>query len=277
MNAKRMIAYAITGLFWLMSAALSFASDPTMRAELNVAAHPRLLDTHFSRYGPIAARNVSRDAKGVRIRLPATGRLASQSGLYSYFALAGDFEVTIDYDLISLPKPESGYGSAVGISLDAENVEEGSLSFYRGIHPQQGPAYWVTRAKPGDNGTAYETKFYPSTARNGKLVFRREKDVIVCLAADSIRFEPHELVTIPFVPGAIRPVRIFADSGGAPTALDVRLTNFQIRAQEITGGIPEIGNSNFAYLGWIIVGVAGILGLSGLLWQRRVRSKTKRV
>ena len=272
MSATRMIWRLIKGLLWLVSGALTVVSDPILQAELDVAAHPRLIDTHFSRYGPVAARNVSRDTKGVRIRLPATGRLASQSGLYSYFAVAGDFELTVDYDLTSLPKPESGYGSAVGISLDAENIADGSLSLFRGIHPQQGPAYWVTRAKPGENGTVYETSFYPTNARTGKLGFRREKDAIVCLAADSIRLEPRELVTIPFVAGAIRPIRVFADSGGSPTAMDARLTNFHLRAQEITGGIPEIGNSSFAYLGWTIAGVVGLLGLSGLLWQLRVRS-----
>jgi hypothetical protein len=273
MNAVRMIAHLIMGLLWLVSGALTVVSDPNLQAELDVTARPRLIDTHFSRYGPVAARNVSRDPRGVRIRLPATGRLASQSGLYSYFAVAGNFELTVDYDLINLPKPESGYGSAVGISLDAENISDGSLSLFRGIHPQQGPAYWVTRAKPGDNGTTYETSFYPCSAKSGKLGFRREKDAIVCMAADSIRFEPRELITIPFVAGAIRPIRLFADSGGSPTAMDVRLTNFRLRAQEITGGIPEIGNSSIAYIGWILAGVAGILGLSGLLWQLRVRSR----
>ena len=273
MNATRLIVNLMKGLLWLISGALTVVSEPPLQAELDVAAHPRLIDTHFSRYGPVAARNVSRDTKGVRIRLPATGRLASQSGLYSYFAVAGGFEVTVDYDLISLPKPEGGYGSAVGISLDAENIADGSLSLFRGIHPQQGSAYWVTRAKPGDNGTVYETSFYPCSAKSGKLGFRREKDAIFCLAADSTRLEPRELVTIPFVAGAIRPIRLFADSGGSPTALDARLTNFHLRAQEITGGIPEIGNSNFAYLGWAVAGVAGVLGLSGLLWQLRVRSR----
>ncbi len=247
MSATLMIATLLKGLLWLGSGALLLVSDPGWQAEVDVAKQPRLIDTHFSRYGPVAARNVSRDVRGIRIRLPATGRLASQSGMYSYFAVAGNFEVTVNYDLISLPKSQGGYGSAVGISLDAENIADGSLTLLRGSHPTEGEAYWVTRARPGENGTVYETSFYPCTARSGKLGFRREHDAVVCLAADSVRLEPRELTTIPFVAGTIRPIRVFADSGGSPTALDVRLTNFHLGGQEITGGIPEIGNSNIAF------------------------------
>jgi hypothetical protein len=262
-------------LLWLLGGALTLVSEPGWQAEVDVAAKPRLLDTHFSRYGPVAARNVSRDRNGVRIRLPASGRFASQSGLYSYFAVAGNFEMTVDYDLISLPAPKGGYGSAVGMSLDAENIADGSLALWRGNHPQHGPAYWITRTTPGENGPVYETSYYPCTGRNGKIGFRREKDLVVCLAADSTRLEPRELAAIPFVSGPIRPIRMFADSGGSPTALDARLINFHLRGQEVTGGIPEIGNSSFAQLAWTLTGLAGIVGLSVLLWQLRVRSRAK--
>src|SRR5580698_8513601 len=128
MNALRSISFLMSAALWLTSGAPALSSEPSWPAEVDVAARPRLIDTHFSRYGPVAARNVSREAKGVRIRLPATGRLASQSGLYSYFAVAGNFEMTVDYELVSLPKSQSGYGTAVGLALDAENVADGSLT-----------------------------------------------------------------------------------------------------------------------------------------------------
>ena len=40
----------------------------------------------------------------MRVRLPAAKGTA-QTGVYSYFALAGDLEVTADYALVSLPAP----------------------------------------------------------------------------------------------------------------------------------------------------------------------------
>jgi hypothetical protein len=274
MKTIRLITFLVRTVLWMSGGALLLFSDPGWNALLDTAAKPRLIDTHFSRYGPVAARNVSRDANGIRIRLPATGRLASQSGLYSYFAVAGDFEVTVDYELISLPKPEGGYGEAVAIALDAEHAADGSITLHRGLHPQEGSAYWVTRAKPGDSGMTYETTFYPCAAKRGKLGFRREKDSIVCLAADTTKGELRELVTVPFMAGTIRPIRLFADAGGSPTALDVRLTHFHLRGQEVTGGIPEIGNAGYAFLGWSLAGVAVILGLMGLLWRLRVRART---
>ena len=70
------------------------AAAGEMTAALDVAARPKLLDTHFARYGPAALRTVGRCPGGVRLNLPAVTKNGGQTGLYSYFAAAGDFELS---------------------------------------------------------------------------------------------------------------------------------------------------------------------------------------
>jgi len=100
---------------WLLPGACLaalLAAGPTsageMKAELDAVADPRLLDTRFGRYGPVTLKAVTREDRAVRFRLPATAKTAEQVGLYSYFALAGDFEISVAYQVVALPPAKSG-------------------------------------------------------------------------------------------------------------------------------------------------------------------------
>lgn len=90
-----------------------------LTAELDCAADPRLLNTHFAPYGHSPAKSVTRGNNGgVRIRLPAATRDVSQTGLYSYVVLAGDFEFSANYEWIDVTPPKGGYGVSCGIVVD---------------------------------------------------------------------------------------------------------------------------------------------------------------
>src|SRR5205823_1978680 len=135
---------------------------------------PRLLDSHFARYGKIAGRAVVREPKGVRIWLPTATAGLDQTGLYSYFAVAGDFEFSAAYEVVELPPPQGGYGASVGIAVDTQGPG-GSVSLARGQAVKKEPGYIVSRGKLGEGGLKYETTFYPSTAKAGRVAVRRQK------------------------------------------------------------------------------------------------------
>src|SRR5262245_36903256 len=99
-----------------LTAMTARAGEPT--DVVDCAADVRLFDSHFARYGYQPTRTIAKEPKGVRIRLPARAVNVVQTGLYSYFSLAGDFEVTADYELIDLPPPQGGYGVSCGIGVD---------------------------------------------------------------------------------------------------------------------------------------------------------------
>src|SRR4051812_5635044 len=127
---------ALASIALLVAVAAARGGDPV--AALDAGADVRLLDSHFARYGYVPARTVVRDTHGVRIRLPSGVPNIGQTGLYSYFSVAGDFEFSATYELIDLPAPRGGYGVSCGIAVDTQGPG-GSVAVARGQPPKQKP------------------------------------------------------------------------------------------------------------------------------------------
>jgi hypothetical protein len=210
-----------------------------MTMQLDTSANVRLFDTHFARYGFSTAKTITRDAKGVvRIRLPSATKDIGQTGMYSYVVLAGDFEVSVNYEWVSVDPPQGGYGVSCGIAVDAGGDKE-NVSLSRANIPDKGDGYAITVGTPEGTEVKYDTTHIPTKATRGRLVVRREGGELICLALDGAKGEPRELHRMPFPKTTLRQVRIYADAGGSLTAVDVRLSQVRIRAEEITGGFPR--------------------------------------
>jgi hypothetical protein len=242
-----------------------------VKTELDCAADSRLFETHFGRYGYDPNTCVVRQLRGLRFLLPAAEGVG-QTGLYSYVALAGDFEVSAVYDWDVVPTPEKGYGATCGIAVEALG-SGATVSLARGhlLGKGQGQGYVVTRGEPGEKAPRYEiAHFSPTKARSGRLVLRREKGEVICLAADGMHADLRELCGIPFSEGTIRPIRLFADTGGSPTGLDARLSMIRLRGDEVAAGLVKYEQSSS--LGWWVAG-GGIVMCAVLfvIWRARAR------
>src|SRR5262249_32231296 len=153
-------------------------------------------------------------------------------------ALTGDCEVTAAYELVSAPAPQKGYGCGVGLALDAgEQVGRGSVQrLNKG--GTEGSGYAVqTELAAADPKEVY--RFLPGKGKRGRLGLRRVGKELVFLTADAPDAELEEVDRLPFTDRTIRAVRLFADDGGSATAVDVRLKDIAIRAEEISGGLPQ--------------------------------------
>jgi hypothetical protein len=233
---KVCLAFCIFNFEFLIGPIGRAAADDLPDA-VDCAADARLLNSHFSRYG--STQRIGPDGAGVRIYLPAIAQSIGQTGLYSYFSLAGDFEVSVNYELLNISPPKGGYGATCGITVDTQGPG-GSIGITRGETVGKPSGYVVTRGQPESGGeTKYESTYHPSAAKAGRMVLRREKADVVCLAADTPQGELKELCRVPFSPATVRQVRMFADNGGSHTTVDVRLTNLEVRAREIAGGLPK--------------------------------------
>src|SRR5580700_3023856 len=93
--------------------------------ELDTTVSPKAYDTHFARYGYSPGKAIVREPRGFRFQLPAREKGVGQTGVYSYFALAGDFEVSATFELIDAMPPLSGYGVTCGIAVDTEGPDGG--------------------------------------------------------------------------------------------------------------------------------------------------------
>jgi hypothetical protein len=249
----------------LFVASAGWAAEMTAAIDCTVDSRP--LDSLFQRYGKLKATAIVREEHGLRFTLPAANG-TDQTGVYSYFSLAGDFEVAADYELLSLPPPQGGYGVSCGMAVNTK-AKDGSVSITRGYTGDKKAGYVVTRGKPGDTGMEYKSDFFPATAPAGRLVLRREKADVVCLAADGPNGEPRELCRVPFTNQTVREVRFYADPGGSPTAVDARLMRIQVRAVEIAGGVPKLQPSQGIRWWWWAGGGFMVVAAAMLIVRKR--------
>jgi hypothetical protein len=242
-----------------------------LKSDLDCAAKPQLLDNHFGRYG--LESGILRDGDTIHFRLPAQEKPVSQTGLYSLFALGGEFEFSATYEWIDVPRPKEGYGVSCGIAVETlkDTPGGGYVSVSRTHLPRQGLHYTVTHGKPSESGMKYEpgpdspygTR---ATVKRGQLIIRREQSSLVCLAADEGN-EPDALCTIPFTPASIRKVLLFVDPGGSTTPVDVALSQIRVKAEKHATEPTRIDPRGMSW--WIIVLiVVAVAALCGLVYHR---------
>ncbi len=229
---------------------------------------PAAYRTRFGMYGHMPQSHIGTEQfAGLRFRLPGGVPEITQTGIYSYFELSGDCEVILTYELLNVAPPRGGYGSGLGLAFDAgEGVGRGAIQ--RFLRAGEGEGYLLQAVPEGSRGevTALE-RFVLATAKRGRMGLRREGKELVFLAADGPNAALEEVDRVPFSTGTIRAVRVFADTGGSPTALDVRVRDLQVRAEQIAAGAPpRQGTSVWSRVGAVLGAVAGV-GLLGWGWH----------
>jgi hypothetical protein len=261
--------FAIGVLFFVICLLLPSAlAAAEMKDKMDCAANVKLLDSHFTRFGYSTLKTITREKQGVRIRLPSGTKDVGQTGIYSYFQLAGDFEFSAAYEMIDLPVPKVGYGASFGIAVETKD-ERNMYSLARGHQVKTGTGYLVTKGVKDDAGKwQFHTDLWPAAPKKGKLMLRREQKEIVCLVADKPGDELRELARHAFPDMTVRTVRLFGDPGESPTAVDARFSNIQVRAEEITGGVPQRDEtSNFWW--WMLAAAALAAGVGYFIYRWR--------
>jgi hypothetical protein len=190
-----------------------------------------------------------------------------QTGIYSFFALAGDCEVVLGYELLAIAPPRSGMGSGLGLVLDAgEGIGVGAIR--RVKRPAEGDGYVLQTVPGGPGGDVKdEDRFVLARDKRGKIGLRREGKELVFLAADGPNASLEEIDRLRFTTATIRSVRVFADNGGSPTALDVRVKEMPVRAEQIAmGAPPKPPATDWGRWGWALLAVTGLV-LLAWLWR----------
>src|ERR1700730_11532753 len=72
----------------------------------------------FGTYGYRPQQSVLTEVGGFRLWLPPGINGVTQTGVYSYFVFAGDFEVTCSYRFLNVQPPKAGGGSGLGLAVD---------------------------------------------------------------------------------------------------------------------------------------------------------------
>jgi hypothetical protein len=245
-----------------------------MKAEKTFdTANPQDLQTHFGTYGSRTRDAIAREGGGYRFWLNAVAGL-NQTGVYSYFTLSGDCEVTFVYDLLNLQPPRMGYGSGVGMALDA-GEKVGRAEIKRLVKAEGEMGYGFQTLVPGSGGKMQEESRFvaaPAKLRSARIGLRRIKKEVIFLAAKGPDAELEEIDRLPFTDQTIRAVRFFVDQGGSPTTVGARVREMKMRAEEITGGVPEKEKyGSYWWLLWIVLPAAGCV----LFWWWRARTQAE--
>jgi len=159
--------------------------------------------------------------------------------------------------------------------LEAEKLQR-AVSLTRLVRPNGVGGFVVTVGVPQEGApmhrrTMNNNEPFPSKATKGMLILKRQGAEVVCLASEKLDEEPAELCKVPFTDKTVNKVRLYADPGGAPNAVDGKLVDLKIRAEEITGTTPQRDREGGGF--WAIVGTLAVVALAGGWYYRRRRPR----
>jgi hypothetical protein len=189
---------------------------------------------------PDPQKAVRFETDGLRISLPAGYPGERQTGVAAGFALKGDFEITVRYEILREPDPgdDGPPGSRLTLGVDLDIPGWCAANFSRKVGSKLGPRLVAWMAAREDLKRERQVRLFVAEGREGRLRLVRKGDVLSYLAAGPGDKEFRRLQEYRFGGEAVREVRLSATTGGEKAALDVRFTDLSIRADGLTRRLP---------------------------------------
>jgi hypothetical protein len=230
----------------------------------------------FTRIGPDAERRVKFEADGLRITLP-TGQegVAPNTGAAISLAIRGDFEITVDFEILHAPEPADTVEQTrftLFVPLARSPKDRATFSWRVWSGGSDYFAWMVLANNKGDKTRRMHEE--PARARSGRMRLSREGEMLSYFAADGPGADFRLVNAAPFPADDVRGIQLVSSTGGPKASLDVRVTDLRVRATEL----PELPalvvkpggtrwmllTSAVALLAILVLGVV-------LLWRRRRR------
>jgi len=235
-------------------------------------------------FGPNRDQAIRQESRGLLIALPAKRRDARAVGLAPKFRIAGDFEITIDYEILSADEPTSGNGVGVGIWAKLRSDDDQTVALAHLIRPKQ-QASGAQQSKPAAGSKVrnefvstfscegadpegkrdLKAKSLATDGHAGRLRLIRTGSELTFLAAEeNAAFQ--ELQRVNVSTDALMGLRLSANTSGAPCKLSLRLHDIRIRAGELPGAASPKKKSKVQLVVWLLAIV--VVGGGGfLLWR----------
>ena len=178
--------------------------------------------------------NLTAEKEGLRITLPAERQRTDRVGLKLPMNLAGDFEVTVGFEILHVAQPIKGNN---GVELNMILAREGageSVSFERNKRPNGDDVLLSAHQTTSPEGKAqWKTKQQPSTMTSGQLRMIRTGGEVTYWAAEGNSNNFRKVDISQYSTVAINTIFLAAYPGFSQNAVDVRLKELRVRQTAI--------------------------------------------
>lgn len=255
-------------LLWLFCA--WSVGTPALAAEFRQDFRGKPYDASLFRpTGPGFATAIRSDKKGLRIVLPPEHGKKPPVGVVLKTGIKGDFEITMEFEVVNVKEPEGGQGAGPSLYLTMVSPAQTAVTTGWQLKPGGETVFFAHRAStPPGSAREHRVKSAPATGRSGKLRIVRTGAVLAYLAAEGDSDSFKEIDQFEVGREDVNGVRVAAANGGSPTLVDVRIGSLNVLADEL-GDLsppPPVRSRWPLWIGTILVLAAGA-GYG--VWRRR--------
>jgi hypothetical protein len=224
--------------------------------------------------GPEAQECVHFEKDALRITLPAGyPKARGETGIRTNLAVAGDFEITMDFEILQEPEPaDTGFGTRLTLVTEMDNPEDTHATLARMLN-SKGITQYVSYATPLKvEGAPPKQRVHtlPAQAKRGRLrLVRAGGDVSYFATEGDGDFQLVQQYAVGTAP--VKSIRIVGTTGGERASLDFRVHELRVRAESIPN-LPsqQAAKGTLAVVGLVVMLV--IIGLAVGFWLYRRRT-----
>jgi serine/threonine-protein kinase len=189
--------------------------------------------------GPEADAVTKTDARGLRIQLPAQRRDASPVSLELPHRLRGDFDISLGYELLAVgtPVPEFGAGIKLQLWLDTPSYLSVLISRSKKPAREDFGSHRIVK-NHNDTDTYLNNVHAKATRPSGRLRLKRTGSQLMYLVAEE-GAEFKLLQTVDIGTADVHKLRADGHTMYKPIALDARLTDLVVEANQFPNGLPS--------------------------------------
>ena len=186
----------------------------------------------FAFVGPYAKRQIKEEAGGLRIVLPAEFAKPAPTGLLWKSRVAGDFEITLSYELLKANRPTKGGGVGVNLYLKTDTPKDEAVLLSRIHQVKGGNVYFCTRTTVNKEGNRQADKTaIPTEALSGMLRLTRRGREVAYSVAEGDKADFRRLHAVDLGTEEVKYLRIAVDPGGSESPVEARLRSFVVKQQ----------------------------------------------
>jgi hypothetical protein len=251
---------------WALGALVALAPALTHAEEFRQDFLGRPYDQNvFLKTGSNHARVVQTEPRGLRIALPTDHGNKQPVGLVAATGAHGDFEITMEFDLLQVDKPTTGYGAGVSIYIATAAPTKEAATIARVVRPDGTQVLTFHRATTSSEGKRqHHTESLATEAQSGKLRLVRSGTTLSYQFARGESNAFHEVHEAELGEEDLEMIRFAADAGGSPTLVDVCIKAVSIKADDFGSARSPLPSSPWSF--WWLAGLAVLLTAAAGYW-----------